>query len=68
VRVGRLRDGSADGLNGAYRLNGATVHNDATVDDLSGNEDLDWFFARIGGSRADRVRNRLDSEVLTTPL
>ena len=67
-RIDHLHAGSAGGLNGAYRLNATTVHNDAAVDELSGNEDPDWFFARIGGSRADRVRNRLDSEVLTTPL
>src|SRR5262249_12453124 len=67
-RVGHLRDGSAGGLNGMYRLDGRTVHDDAAFDRLSGNQDLDWFFARVSGPNADRVKDNRDGEVLIALL
>ena len=41
VRIGHLRDGSPGGLNGAYRLNATTVHDDAAVDSLLGGQGMD---------------------------
>ena len=50
------------------RADATTVRDDGAIDDLSGNQDQDWFFALVGGSSADLVRSRLDSEVLTALL
>ena len=64
VRIGRLRDGSPGGLNGAYRLNATTVHDDAAVDSLLGGQGMDWYFALVSGPNADRARSK-NGEVVT---
>ncbi len=65
VRIGHLRDGSVGGLNGSYRLNATTVHDDAAVDEMWGEGGNDWFFALVGGINADKVKDRSGSEILT---
>ncbi len=51
TRVGDLSNGG--GLNGNFKLNNFTVHDDNAVDSLTGGAGLDWFFAhnvnQLGG-------------------
>jgi hypothetical protein len=65
VRIGHLRDGTSGGLNGSYRLNATTVHNDGAIDELWGDQDNDWFFALTGGLNADLVKDKTAGEIVT---
>jgi hypothetical protein len=65
VRIGHLRDGTSGGLNGSYRLNATTVHNDGAIDELRGDQDNDWFFALTGGLNADLVKDKTAGEIVT---
>jgi hypothetical protein len=42
VRFGAIKTGV--GLNGQYRLDPTTVHDDAASDTLTGGDGQDWFF------------------------
>ena len=53
------------GLNGSYRLNATTVHDDAAIDTLFGEGGLDWFFAKLSGSYKDEVKDKATGEVIT---
>src|SRR5262249_58718882 len=66
TRVNHLKNGG--GLNGAYLLTTAVVHDDGVTDTLYGNAGLDWFFACTSGTSAekDRVGDRASGEELTT--
>jgi hypothetical protein len=57
-RIADLKNGG--GLNGSTKLVwGTTVHADATVDTLTGNGGLDWFFANLGpGGILDHLTDR----------
>ncbi len=65
TRISRLRDGSAGGNNGIYRLNSTTVQNDSQVDQLFGEAGTDWFFSNPNVTTGDRLRDRLSAEVVT---
>jgi hypothetical protein len=53
------------GLNGAFFLTAATVHDDGATDQLYGNGGNDWFFALTTGANADRLRDAVNGEVIT---
>jgi Ca2+-binding RTX toxin-like protein len=60
TRVAHLRDGG--GLNGSFRLKSTTIKGDGSaVDQLMGNEDLDWFLA----SAEDILLDPQTDEVVT---
>ena len=65
TRVGRLNGSLGGGLNGPYRLNASTVHDDNAADLLYGGAGMDWFFAHLSGSNADRVNGQTSGEVVT---
>ena len=56
-RIGHLTGALGGGDNGEYLLNGTTVREESlSVQDLlTGNADLDWFFARLDGSTVDLI-------------
>ena len=56
-----------DGLNGAYFLNTATVHDDSSVDTEHGGAGRDWFFADVSGQTGpkDHVDDAHANEVVT---
>ena len=61
-------NGSASGgLNGAYLLNAATIHDDAAIDQLYGETEMDWFLYTAAGSYKDKV-NSLGQGEIATPL
>ena len=62
-RVKALRDGSAVGLNGTYRLNDSTVHDDDAGygDILFGASGDDWFLYKFG---EDRIPGGSSTEML----
>ncbi len=67
-RVANLTDGTgtANPLNGGVFLNLATVFDDGSLDTLTGNAGLDWFFADLDGSGgvADLIGAMNNNEVV----
>ena len=45
------------GLNGTYRLNATTVHDDAAIDELFGEAGFDWFIYTGSGAFADHLND-----------
>lgn len=60
IRIRNLEDGtgSTDRLNGTFRLNVGTAHNDAVTDFLTGSAGDDWFLLRPLGTARDRATDR----------
>jgi len=56
-RANHLRGLASGGLNGAYTLSAATIHDDAAIDQLYGESGLDLFFYTSTGSNLDRVND-----------
>ncbi len=65
TRVAHLGGSLAGGLNGAYLLNAATVHDDAAVDQLEGDGGSDWFLYTAGGAFKDVLRDKGKGEIAT---
>jgi VCBS repeat-containing protein len=65
ARVNDLNGTSTAGRNNGYYLNATTVHDDSAVDQLTGNNGMDWFFALTGGTFADQVHDRKHGEIIT---
>lgn len=59
-RVDHILGLTAGGLNGAYNLSAATVHNDNASDELHGSSGADLFFASVG----DKVNRKRDSATI----
>jgi uncharacterized delta-60 repeat protein len=64
TRIAHLRGQQTGGLNGAYVLTGATIHDDNAIDDLWGEGNNDWFLHQTG-TFADRVNDRKSGETMT---
>ncbi|MFO0881408.1 MAG: Calx-beta domain-containing protein [Gemmataceae bacterium] len=60
-RRDRLLGTLAGGLNGGFLLNTSTVSDDGAIDDLTGGNGRDWFFASL----SDRLRDRKSNETIT---
>jgi Ca2+-binding RTX toxin-like protein len=56
-RMNHLTGALPGGLNGAYFLNTSTISEDSAIDDLRGNNGIDWFFSAPSGTWADRRRD-----------
>jgi VCBS repeat-containing protein len=65
TRLNHLNGTLPGGLNGAFFLTAATVHDDGATDQLYGNGGNDWFFALTTGANADRLRDAVNGEVIT---
>src|SRR5262249_44184455 len=65
TRVGHLSGSIPGGLNGGFTFSAATVHDDAIIDFLFGEKDLDWFIYSAGGRNADWVGDLKRGEVAT---
>jgi Ca2+-binding RTX toxin-like protein len=55
--------GSGSRLNGSYFLNMAKVKADGSVDSLTGGDEVDWFFVRIGEDTTDAGASDLSTEL-----
>ena len=62
-RISHLQSGG--GLNGSARLNGTTVHDDLSVDTLTGGLGQDWFWLNLSGGTALDKSDRISSETAT---
>src|SRR5262249_3767334 len=62
-KVSHLMNGG--GLNGTYRLNATTAHDDGVRDVLSGRSDYDWFLAITTGPNADTIKGLSTGEIVT---
>jgi Ca2+-binding RTX toxin-like protein len=64
TRRNNVRDGSGsvDRVNASFFLSQTTVHEDATVDRVSGRTEEDWFFGCTLGPKKDSFTDRLDDE------
>ena len=47
------------------RVAGATVHDDAAIDQLFGEAGQDWFFYHASGSQADVLGDKAANEIAT---
>ena len=65
TRVNHLNGSAGGGLNGGYFLNSATVHDDAAVDQLYGEANIDWFFSTASGTNKDKVNDLVSGEIVT---
>jgi sugar lactone lactonase YvrE len=65
TRINHLNGTLSGGLNGSYVLTASTVHDDGASDTLIGGVGMDWFFAHLGGTTGDKVKNLAAGEVLT---
>jgi hypothetical protein len=61
ARLGHLRDGTAGGTNGTYRLDRNSVQDDGVYDSLRGNNGQDWFFMGL----RDQVSDKKNDETVT---
>ena len=57
TRVNHLNGTLGGGLNGGLLLTANTVHDDAASDQLSGGAGSDWFFALLGGTNKDVIKD-----------
>ena len=53
------------GLDGDFLLTVSTVHDDAAIDTLYGEGGSDWFFALLGGTTKDAVKDQATGEIVT---
>lgn len=71
TRVSHLLGGgkgknAGGGLNGSYFLNSMTVHDDASIDTLTGGSGTDWFFARTKTTMGkDTITDSVRGETVT---
>jgi Ca2+-binding RTX toxin-like protein len=61
-RINHLEQGG--GLNGAFLLNDTTVHDDGSVDRLTGSAGRDWFFANVDAGVRDLVTGAQRNELV----
>lgn len=66
TRVARLSGTLGGGLNGTYKLNAATVHDDAAIDQLFGEGNQDWFLYTLGGPTGDVLKDKKNDETATS--
>jgi FG-GAP-like repeat/RTX calcium-binding nonapeptide repeat (4 copies)/FG-GAP repeat len=66
TRLKHLQGTLAGGLNGSYRLNATTVHDDNAIDSLNGWAGMDWFFVGGTGTKRDKVYYQTAKEVITS--
>jgi len=65
VRINHL-SGQAGGVNGPYVLTNATVQSDGVSDDLTNGAGQDWYFAKLTGANADKIKKQAAGEVVTS--
>ena len=63
-RISHLNGSVGGGLNGANVLTAATVHDDAAIDQLFGENGQDWFLYRATGI-ADVLNDKKSNETAT---
>jgi Ca2+-binding RTX toxin-like protein len=64
TRVAHLKGTVPGGLNGTWRLNSTTVKKDTSVDTLTGNTGLDFFFANLGTPGKDVLTDLFAEETV----
>ncbi|MBI3465096.1 MAG: tandem-95 repeat protein [Planctomycetes bacterium] len=67
ARIDHLLGNTSGGLNGSYRLNATTVHDDAAIDQLFGDAGQDWFLYKASGLSKDSLGDKKQNEI-ATPL
>jgi uncharacterized delta-60 repeat protein len=65
TRISHLNGSVSGGLNGGTFLNGATVYDDAALDQLYGESGSDWFFYTASGNNKDKLNDLASGEVAT---
>jgi Ca2+-binding RTX toxin-like protein len=65
ARIDHLTGATGGGLNGGYLLTALTVHDDAAVDQMSGEGGQDWFLYDALGSAPDRLNDKKKNERAT---
>ncbi|QDU30673.1 Bifunctional hemolysin/adenylate cyclase precursor [Anatilimnocola aggregata] len=63
TRVANLNGTLTGGLNGTYRLTSTTVKKDTSVDVLTGNAGLDWYFAKLAAPYKDSLTDQTVGEI-----
>ena len=64
-RVAHLSGTLTGGLNGGYRLTTKTVKKDNSVDTLTGNAGLDWYFAKLANPHKDTITDQAIGEIVS---
>ena len=64
ARVDHLRAADLGGNNGAYSLDGTTVHDNSALDQPFGGPHDDWYLAHAGGGIVDSITGKVASEEL----
>lgn len=64
TRVAHLKGTSTGGLNGTYQLTSSTVQKDTSVDLLTGNSGLDWYFANLVDPYKDTLSDQSAGEIV----